>query len=102
MEYIGWFNHDRLHESLGDVPPVEFETAHKAAISPIRSQAPFALRASDRPRSPRPSASMDKEASAPLDSRAAGDTLRSAYGLAALHAGEPHPDTVLITTTKTP
>jgi len=27
VEYISWFNHDRLHETLGDVPPVEFETA---------------------------------------------------------------------------
>src|SRR5438270_1184564 len=26
VEYTAWFNHDRLHESLGDVPPVEFET----------------------------------------------------------------------------
>src|SRR5947209_11385048 len=26
VEYIAWFNHDRLHESLGDIPPVEFET----------------------------------------------------------------------------
>jgi transposase InsO family protein len=25
VEYIGWFNHDRLHESLGDLPPAEFE-----------------------------------------------------------------------------
>jgi putative transposase len=30
VEYIGWFNHDRLHESLGDVPPVEFEQLHAA------------------------------------------------------------------------
>ena len=21
VEYVGWFNHDRLHESLGDLPP---------------------------------------------------------------------------------
>ena len=28
VEYISWFNHDRLHESLGDIPPVEFEAAH--------------------------------------------------------------------------
>jgi putative transposase len=25
VECIAWFNHDRLHESLGDVPPAEFE-----------------------------------------------------------------------------
>jgi putative transposase len=27
VEYISWFNHDRLHESLGDIPPVEYEDA---------------------------------------------------------------------------
>jgi putative transposase len=27
VAYISWFNHDRLHESLGDIPPVEFEDA---------------------------------------------------------------------------
>ena len=26
VEYVGWFNTDRLHESLGDLPPAEFET----------------------------------------------------------------------------
>lgn len=25
VEYIGWFNHSRLHESLGDRPPAEIE-----------------------------------------------------------------------------
>jgi putative transposase len=25
VEYIGWFNNDRLHERLGDLPPAEFE-----------------------------------------------------------------------------
>ena len=28
VEYISWFNHARLHESLGDIPPVEFEDVH--------------------------------------------------------------------------
>jgi putative transposase len=28
VEYVGWFNHDRLHEALGDLPPVEFEALH--------------------------------------------------------------------------
>jgi putative transposase len=26
VEYVGWFNQARLHESLGDIPPAEFET----------------------------------------------------------------------------
>lgn len=26
VEYVGWFNGVRLHESLGDLPPAEFET----------------------------------------------------------------------------
>jgi putative transposase len=25
IEYVSWFNHERLHESLGHLPPVEFE-----------------------------------------------------------------------------
>jgi transposase InsO family protein len=25
VEYVGWFNHDRLHQALGDRPPTEFE-----------------------------------------------------------------------------
>jgi len=25
VEYVSWFNHERLHESSGDVSPVEFE-----------------------------------------------------------------------------
>jgi hypothetical protein len=25
VEYLGWFNNDRLHESLGEIPPAEFE-----------------------------------------------------------------------------
>jgi putative transposase len=28
VEYISWFNHDRLHEALGDIPPVEAEALH--------------------------------------------------------------------------
>ena len=28
VEYIGWFNHDRLHEALGDVPPAEMEALY--------------------------------------------------------------------------
>ena len=28
VEYIGWYNADRLHESLGHVPPLEYEQQH--------------------------------------------------------------------------
>ena len=27
VEWVAWFNHDRLHESLDDRPPIEFEQA---------------------------------------------------------------------------
>jgi putative transposase len=30
VEYVAWFNSTRLHESLGDVPPVEFEAQYAA------------------------------------------------------------------------
>jgi putative transposase len=30
VQYISWFNHGRLHGSLGDIPPVEFEQAAAA------------------------------------------------------------------------
>jgi putative transposase len=28
VEWVGWFNTDRLHESLGDLPPAEFEALY--------------------------------------------------------------------------
>jgi putative transposase len=50
VEYVGWFNHDRLHEALGDIPPVEFEQRHaaKAAISGNGSVAALSPRPADR------------------------------------------------------
>jgi putative transposase len=34
VKWVAWFNHDRLHSSLGDIPPVEFEHNYAAMISP--------------------------------------------------------------------
>jgi putative transposase len=34
VEYVGWFNHQRLHESLGDIPPVEYEQLHAGVDRP--------------------------------------------------------------------
>jgi putative transposase len=25
VEWVGWYNHERLHSSLGDIPPIEYE-----------------------------------------------------------------------------
>ena len=32
--WVDWYNHRRLHGSLGMVPPAEFEQAHYAALTP--------------------------------------------------------------------
>ena len=37
VEYVGWFNHARLHESLGDLPPAEFETLNATPTETITS-----------------------------------------------------------------
>ena len=34
VEYVSWFNHRRLHERLGDIPPVEHEPLHAALDRP--------------------------------------------------------------------
>jgi putative transposase len=41
VEYVGWFNTVRLHESLGDRPPAEFETLSPSStfdLSPSKSR----------------------------------------------------------------
>ena len=55
VEYVGWFNHDRLHQAPGDVPPVEFERsrAAEAAISGNGSVAVLPAKAADRLYAPR-------------------------------------------------
>jgi len=32
VEYVAWFNTTRLHESLGDIPPAEFETTARSTV----------------------------------------------------------------------
>jgi putative transposase len=38
VEYIGWFNHARLHEALDDVPPAEREALYAPRARPILSR----------------------------------------------------------------
>jgi putative transposase len=33
VEYVAWFNTVRLHSSLGNIPPVEHEQRHAAALA---------------------------------------------------------------------
>ncbi len=95
VEYVGWCNHDRLHESLGDIPPVEFEELHaaKGSISPNGSVAGLSPRATQGLQTPRSDRGETSEPSngpqngLPADERAADGSLRSRYALAALTAG---------------
>jgi len=44
VEWVGWFNAVRLHESLGDVPPAEFEALHPVHTTALRSPSGLAAR----------------------------------------------------------
>ncbi len=49
VEYISWFNDDRLHESLGDIPPAEFEALHADRSPPGSARPSGSLRRADLP-----------------------------------------------------
>jgi len=34
MRWVAWFNHDRIYEALGDIPPAEFEDNHYRQYAP--------------------------------------------------------------------
>jgi putative transposase len=35
VEWVAWFNTVRLHSALGDIPPVEHEQHHAAAVASV-------------------------------------------------------------------
>jgi hypothetical protein len=51
VKWVAWFNHDRLHSSLGDIPPVELEQRYAAAIA---LNPPISLNGSVTAVSPKP------------------------------------------------
>ena len=48
LEYVDWFNNRRLHESLGDIPPIEFEQQW-AAENDLREERGLAKTAPNQP-----------------------------------------------------
>jgi putative transposase len=89
VEYVGWFNHERLHEALGDIPPVEFEQRHalevalNAPISDNGSVAVLSPRTADALRTRRFSTlGVDPSANSPIET-ANGAAVRSAPAQAA-------------------
>ena len=95
VEYIDWFNHERLHESLGDLPPAEFEALHAAErlISSDGSVAALSPSAAGRLSAARigaagaPAAQNGAELGGPPVQIAAAASLRSPSGLAVLDGG---------------
>ena len=55
VEWVAWFNNERLHESLGDIPPAEFEQLHAAqgAIAGNGSVVALSPKPADRRHAPR-------------------------------------------------
>jgi Integrase core domain len=92
LEWVSWFNHDRLHSALGDVPPVEFEALHGADFGRRIGRGASAegrrtaLRGSDRSGRARRRAQR-RRPDRPARQTAAPGSLRSPLGLAALDGG---------------
>ena len=38
VEWVGWYNHRRLHGELGDIPPVEYELTHALTAPATRAR----------------------------------------------------------------
>lgn len=112
VEWVGWFNHHRLHSSIGDIPPVELEQAYWAGIRadrPDRSPSTVPSRPADALSAPRsapipalaaqngtPGGSEARERLAPAPGSARPtDSLRRAP-----REPEPLPTTLTMTTTE--
>jgi transposase InsO family protein len=39
LEWVDWFNHQRLLEPIGNIPPAEPETKYYATLEPIKMAA---------------------------------------------------------------
>ena len=84
VEYVSWFNHDRLHEALGDIPPVEFEQLHtpKPALN-----SPLSLNESVAVLAPRPADGLRTRRFSPISVDSAADSLIAARTFPLLKTG---------------
>jgi len=77
VEYVSWFNHERLHESLGDIPPAEME----ALSRPVRSNHTLSsMRGNHSIQSPRDPARLSRHAAAGGEAALCGHTASGAHG----------------------
>jgi hypothetical protein len=97
LEYVDWFNNRRLHQSLGDIPPIEFEATWATATTTIPVDPSVAITSpsvSERPTTRRPDPEQAKttvialnpveneaERSAQNDSREEPDPAKTAPNL---------------------
>jgi putative transposase len=61
VEWVGWYNHRRLHGELGDIPPVEFEQAHARELAAT----PTLLGSADLDETPLRAARLDRGCESP-------------------------------------
>ena len=61
VEWVGWYNHRRLHGELGDIPPVEFEHAHALKLAAT----PALLGSADLDETPLRAARLDRGCESP-------------------------------------
>jgi putative transposase len=65
VEWVGWYNGRRLHEALGDIPPVEFELEYALAAAPSAPSAPDGRRSTVALRAPAPRPPSDHRTTVP-------------------------------------
>jgi putative transposase len=91
VEWVSWYNHERLHEALGDIPPVEFEQLHQARQALIFGNASVTApsqKAADRLTTRRLQlAGADLTVDGPISHRTAPD-VRTLLAQAAPQAGQ--------------
>jgi putative transposase len=92
IAWVGWYNHERLHESLGDIPPVEFEAA-AASDTPISANGSLASLA------PRPANGLTTRRSSAIGVDLGANSPRSTLVKAPAARSQPnaphHPEALL-------